>query len=36
LVAVALQQATHLVVTQLKSRPIGAVPAAHVRLRTAA
>ena len=36
LAAVALDQATHLVVAQLKQQPISAVPSPHVRLRIAA
>jgi hypothetical protein len=36
LVATALEQATHLVIQQLKLHPIITMPAAHVRLRLAA
>jgi len=36
LAASALDQATHLVVSQLKLPPVAAVPAPHVRLRIAA
>jgi len=36
LAAVALDQATHLVATQLKSHPVASVPMPHVRLRMAA
>jgi hypothetical protein len=36
LAAVALDQTTHLVVTQLRMHPVAAVPVPHVRLRIAA
>jgi hypothetical protein len=36
LAAVALDQTTHLVVTQLKTHPVSTVPVPHVRLRAAA
>ena len=36
LAALALDQATHLIATQLKSHPIASVPVPHVRLRIAA
>jgi hypothetical protein len=36
LAAIALDRATHLIVTQLKLQPVAAVPVPHVRLRIAA